>query len=433
MSPLAAKTNSTSDAAGVSASTGIGSTEDHKSSAFSPTRLVLIIAAVIFFEELGTLLLIDLFPPMTAFVESVIDASLLVILVVPALYYFQLRPMRLHLKERDDAVQALLQAKDELEVRIDERTAELSRASQELQTSLQVLEKTHKEDSLIAELVDLLQSCRTTKESVDILRLFGQKLFHKDCGAVYSYRASRNLLELAVAWGSHQPEAILDPEHCWALRRGRQHLVEPADISLHCRHLEGASTHSLCIPMMAQGEATGVLMLRAAGEKSPLISPDSLRIAPIVAEQIALALSNLDLRDKLRDQAIRDPLTGLFNRRYFEETAERELHRAECRDVGAAVIVIDIDYFKRFNDTYGHEAGDTVLKKFAMLLQTKARRGYRLPPRWRGVCATALRSALGRSDFTSRPIAGGCERSGAAASRRHARYDIYLLRNCSLS
>jgi len=138
MSPLAAKTNSTSDAAGVSASTGIGSTEDHKSSAFSPTRLVLIIAAVIFFEELGTLLLIDLFPPMTDFVESVIDASLLVILVVPALYYFQLRPMRLHLKERDDAVQALLQAKDELEVRIDERTAELSRASQELQTSLQV-------------------------------------------------------------------------------------------------------------------------------------------------------------------------------------------------------------------------------------------------------------------------------------------------------
>jgi GAF domain-containing protein len=93
---------------------------------------------------------------------------------------------------------------------------------------------------------------------------------------------------------------------------------------------------------MAQGEATGVLMLQAAGEKSSLISPDSLRLAPIVAEQIALALSNLDLRDKLRDQAIRDPLTGLFNRRYFEETAERELHRAECRDVGAAVIVIDI-------------------------------------------------------------------------------------------
>jgi len=92
-----------------------------------------------------------------------------------------------------------------------------------------------------------------------------------------------------------------------------------------------------------------------------------------VAEQIALALSNLDLRDKLRDQAIRDPLTGLFNRRYFEETAERELHRAECRDAGAAVIVIDIDYFKRFNDTHGHDAGDAVLKKFAMLLQSKAR------------------------------------------------------------
>jgi diguanylate cyclase (GGDEF)-like protein len=283
--------------------------------------------------------------------------------------------MRKHLQERDDAVRALQQAKDELEVRIDERTAELSRTSQELQTSLEVLEKTHNEDSMIAELVDLLQSCRTTKESVDILQLFGRKLFPNDCGAVYSYRASRNLLELAVAWGPHQPEPMLDPEHCWALRRGRQHLVLPTDVSLQCRHLEGASTHSLCIPMMAQGEATGVLMLRAGASESQasLISRDALRIAPIVAGQIALALSNLDLREKLRDQAIRDPLTGLFNRRYFEETAERELHRAECRDAGAAIILIDIDYFKRFNDTYGHDAGDAVLKKFAMLLQTKAR------------------------------------------------------------
>jgi len=336
--------------------------ENHNPSAFSPARLVLIIAAVIFFEELGTLLLLNLLPPMTDLVESLIDASLLVVLVVPALYYFQLRPMRQHLRERD-----------ELEARISERTADLSRTSQELQASLQVLEKTHKEDSLIAELVDLLQSCRTTRESVDILQLFGHKLFPKECGAVYSYRASRNLLELAVAWGSHQPEAILDPEHCWALRRGRPHLVEPTDVSLHCRHLEGTSIHSLCIPMMAQGEATGVLMLRPAGENASLISRDSLRVAPIVAEQIALALSNLDLRDKLRDQAIRDPLTGLFNRRYFEETADRELHRAECRDGGAAIMLIDIDHFKRFNDTHGHDAGDAVLKKFAMLLQTKAR------------------------------------------------------------
>ena len=374
MSHLVAKTNSPANIPpGVPASISLGSIENTKSPAFSPARLVSIIAGVIFFEELGTLLLIDLFPPMTDFVESVIDATLLVILVVPALYCFQLLPMRRHVQERDDAVRDLLQVKDELEVRINERTAELVHTSQELHASLQVLEKTHKEDSLIAELVDLLQSCRTTKESVDILRLFGQKLFPADCGAVYSYRASRNLLELAVAWGSHHPDAMIDPEHCWALRRGRQHLVEPTDVSLQCRHLEGAPLHSLCIPMMAQGEATGVLMLRAGAAGDKIISPDSLRIAPIVAEQIALALSNLDLRDKLRDQAIRDPLTGLFNRRYFEETAERELHRAECRDAGAAVIVIDIDYFKRFNDTHGHDAGDAVLKKFAMLLQSKAR------------------------------------------------------------
>ncbi len=374
MSELAVRTPSEADTAGIPASSSFGPTKERKAAAFSPTRLILIITGIIFLEELATLLLLDLFPPMTDFTESVIDSSLLVILVVPALYFFQLRPMRRHLQERDEAVRALQRSKNELEVRIHERTSELAHASQDLKTSLQVLEKTHKEDSLIAELADLLQSCRTAKEAVDILHLFGRKLFPDDSGAVYLYRASRNLLELAVSWGSHKPDAILDPEHCWALRRGRQHLVEATDISLRCRHQGGAS-HSLCIPMMAQGEATGVLVLRSiATERETLrITPDSLRIAPIVTEQIALALSNLDLRDKLRDQAIRDPLTGLFNRRYFEETAERELHRAECRAAGAAVIVIDIDYFKRFNDTYGHDAGDAVLKKFALLLQTKAR------------------------------------------------------------
>ena len=329
----------------------------------SPTKLVLIVIAVIFLEEMGTLLMLGLLPPLSDLTESVLDASLLVLLVVPALYWFHLRPMQRHAVERDAAMEALEQAKENL-----------SLASQELAKSVAVLEKTHREDALVAELVELLQSCRSTKESVEILRLFGAKLFPNDRGSVYVYRASRNLLELAVAWGEHQPEVMLDPEDCWALRRGRLHVVGSTEVSLHCTHLGEAGAHTICVPMMAQGEATGVLMLRAglAGESSPM-SADTVRLAPLVAEQVALALSNLDLREKLRDQAIRDPLTGLFNRRYFEETAEREMRRAECRASGAAIIMIDVDYFKRFNDTHGHEAGDAVLKKFAILLQSKAR------------------------------------------------------------
>ena len=83
-----------------------------------------------------------------------------------------------------------------------------------------------------------------------------------------------------------------------------------------------------------------------------------LRLARSLAEHIALALANLNLREVLRAQSIRDPLTGLFNRRYMEESLERELRRAGRRKGSLGVIMIDVDHFKRFNDTFGHEAGD---------------------------------------------------------------------------
>jgi len=81
------------------------------------------------------------------------------------------------------------------------------------------------------------------------------------------------------------------------------------------------------------------------------------------------------LQSKLREQAIRDPLTNLFNRRYLEETLERELARAAREDYSVCIIMIDLDHFKRVNDTYGHEAGDEILKALATTLFEQCRRG----------------------------------------------------------
>ena len=81
------------------------------------------------------------------------------------------------------------------------------------------------------------------------------------------------------------------------------------------------------------------------------------------------------LQSKLREQAIRDPLTNLFNRRYLEETLDRELSRAARESYPVCVIMIDLDHFKRINDTYGHEAGDLVLKAIADALSEHSRRG----------------------------------------------------------
>src|SRR5262249_40868867 len=82
----------------------------------------------------------------------------------------------------------------------------------------------------------------------------------------------------------------------------------------------------------------------------------------IMVENIALALGNLRLREALRSQSIRDPLTGLFNRRYLDESFALEVARAGRARSPIAVLMIDVDHFKRFNDSFGHDAGDAVLK-----------------------------------------------------------------------
>ncbi|PYM59643.1 MAG: GGDEF domain-containing protein, partial [Candidatus Rokuibacteriota bacterium] len=141
--------------------------------------------------------------------------------------------------------------------------------------------------------------------------------------------------------------------------------------------LEGPlPTAYLCVPLAAQGETLGVLHLTArlaAPEESTAerrgISESRQRLAVTVAEQFALALANLRLRETLRTQSVRDPLTALFNRRYMEETLEREIRRAERERRPLSVVMLDVDRFKNFNDSFGHEAGDAVLSALGGLLR----------------------------------------------------------------
>ena len=81
------------------------------------------------------------------------------------------------------------------------------------------------------------------------------------------------------------------------------------------------------------------------------------------------------LQAKLSEQAIRDPLTSLYNRRYLEETIEREVHRADRENLPLSIIMLDLDHFKQVNDTYGHDAGDLMLKMLSGLLQKECRKG----------------------------------------------------------
>ncbi|MGH6925935.1 MAG: GGDEF domain-containing protein [Propylenella sp.] len=140
----------------------------------------------------------------------------------------------------------------------------------------------------------------------------------------------------------------------------------------------GQGDWHLCVPLMAQGEALGVLYFRvdaARSRSARSIAEDRLHFYLNVAETLSLAVANVRLRETLQHQAIRDPLTGLFNRRYFQETLGRELHRASRAKHPLSVVLLDIDHFKRFNDTYGHDAGDAALKMVSDILLGRTRGG----------------------------------------------------------
>jgi diguanylate cyclase (GGDEF)-like protein len=249
----------------------------------------------------------------------------------------------------------------------------------ELRAAHHVLEQRTRDLDLLNRMAELLQACVTEDEAYTVVARFVGQFFPEDGGAVFVTSASRNLLEARAVWGtaSSTDTAVFKPEDCWALRRGRLHLVQDTSASLLCSHLPTPPPPAyLCLPLMAQGESLGVLHLSSSeAGAAERWSEAKQRMATTVADQLGLAVANLKLRETLRNQSIRDALTGLFNRRYLEETLERELSRARRTNASLGLIMMDLDHFKHFNDTFGHEAGDVLLREVGRLLQETVRGG----------------------------------------------------------
>jgi len=251
-----------------------------------------------------------------------------------------------------------------------------------LAASLAELRERNQEVTFLSQMSSFLQTCASSQEACTAIARFGPQLFPHEAGTIFMFHASRNYLELAAAWGGADThEDMFQPADCWALRRGRLHAVSAQDHAIVCSHVarHGKKPEPyICAPMMAQGETLGLLYLTArpdAGNVTGELSEAKQQLATAVAEQIALALSNLKLRETLRQQSVRDPLTGLYNRRFLEETLDRELARLERKNLPLSLIMIDVDHFKTFNDTFGHEAGDAVLRDLGGILQRHVRGG----------------------------------------------------------
>lgn len=221
--------------------------------------------------------------------------------------------------------------------------------------------------STLFKMTDMLQSALGHADANSVLRSTANSLLPGFGGALYIFNNSGDRLELSTSW--HWPEAAplpqnISPSDCWAIKRGKVHLNLPEDDALCCDHQHG-SVATIEIPMMARGELYGLLTLEREGDAAPKELDAISDVASALADAMSLSLSNLALRDRLRTQALRDALTGLYNRRYMDDALQRYADQANRTQSPLSLIMVDLDHFKKLNDDHGHALGDAVLAEAA--------------------------------------------------------------------
>ncbi|WP_241127527.1 sensor domain-containing diguanylate cyclase [Novosphingobium terrae] len=246
----------------------------------------------------------------------------------------------------------------------------LRHAHLELSHNAEILRERGEVIELLGGMAHRMQAARTDEELAAIIHVFVPRVLADMPGALFAHNNSRNLLIPIAAWGGITvEESGFAPDQCWALRRGQSHFVIEPKSDIVCAHAGPGADHYHCEPLLAGGEVIGVLYLKG------VVEAESRFRLTVLSENIASALVNHRLQRGLREQTIRDPLTSLFNRRYMEETLALEIARSSRSGQPLSVVMADVDHFKRFNDEFGHDAGDTVLQTVAAEMRSRFREG----------------------------------------------------------
>lgn len=247
------------------------------------------------------------------------------------------------------------------------------RSGKEFANRLEMVERARNAHRQIEELfamTDMLQAADGHDDAGTVLMATAERLLPEYGGALYVFNNSRDRLDLAKSWNTNEgfsPSETLLSTNCWALKRGKPHINDPTSQTLCCLHQIGRAA-TIEVPMMARGRVFGLLILATEQECAFDRLTGIHWLARAIADSMSLALSNIALREKLRAQSLRDPLTGLYNRRYMEDALERYVSLAERSGNPTSVIMIDLDNFKRLNDENGHAKGDSVLRDVASQL-----------------------------------------------------------------
>lgn len=221
------------------------------------------------------------------------------------------------------------------------------------------------------EMADVLQSATDHIDANAVLKATAGDLLPDFPGALYVFNNSRDRLVLSTHWGRGAGEPLsetINPNACWALKRGKPHLNRAEGEKLCCAHHAHDGWTVLEIPMIARGEIVGLMQLFARGADAEARLGAVTGLGSALADGMSLALANMALREKLRNQALRDPLTGLYNRRFMEDSLQRFVRLADREQREISLLMVDLDHFKRLNDEHGHACGDQVLRETASTL-----------------------------------------------------------------
>ena len=259
------------------------------------------------------------------------------------------------IKERVQAEQAL----QEIQIQLANRVGELEQRTREI--------------TYLTQLSNLLQLSLQPDEAYSIISQYTPQLFPNSSGALFTLDEQQQELIPRTNWGQPPPRvSSLVHDDCWALRRNRPYLAIDTSNGMLCRHISKPLPGSyLCVPILSEGQEIGLLYLQTDPGQLCLTT-EQQQLAAAVAEQAGLVLSNLQLREHLRSQAISDPLTGLYNRYYMQEYLDMKIHQASQESKPINVVLIDLDDFKVMNEKFGYSTGDELLRKFGLLVKQTA-------------------------------------------------------------
>ena len=243
--------------------------------------------------------------------------------------------------------------------------------AERVRASTAELQRANRDTRRLAGMGNLLLAAETLEGAQELAGEALNDLFPRLSGAVFMPGPTGTALQPVATWGGLATPTEVDPTDCWALVRERAHHVRAGVPALRGAHIHEPAGDAVSVPVTTHDDTHRLLHVTSrgteSGEADPALNPNKRQLALAAGEQIALALAHVDLRERLQAQALRDPLTGLHNRRFVAEWIEHEVGRSERSGSMLGVVMIDVDHFKQINDVHGHDAGDRLLMGIADL------------------------------------------------------------------